>query len=103
MKKIKVPNVVLVEWVDAVAETEPWPSNEDVKELTPETVWAVGWLIKKDKEQIKLAKMWNENGWGGVWTIPNGWIRNYVVLEKGSDMGKIVYGKAHCRPFKRSK
>jgi len=97
------PHVVCVEWLDAVAESDPWPTNEEVAELEPEVVCAVGWLVAKNKRYVKLAKQWNEEGWGGLWVIPANMLKSYTILVKGTDMGKIVTGKAVCRPLSKGK
>lgn len=102
-KPTKVPHVVCVEWVDAVADGDPWPTNEEVEELEPEVVYAVGWLVNKNKRYVKLAKQWNENGWGGLWVIPANMLKNYTILIKGTEMSKIVTGKVVIRPLKRDK
>ncbi len=69
-KKVKVPPLVLIEWVDAVTEDTPWPSAAEIKDLVPETIFATGWLIFQDKHHYKLASQWNVEGAGGVWSIP---------------------------------
>ncbi len=68
--KVKVPALVLIEWVDAIAEDTPWPTKAQIKDLIPETIFAVGWLIHQDKEHYKIASQWNVEGSGGVWSIP---------------------------------
>ena len=68
--QVKVPPLVLIEWVDAVTEDTPWPTESEIADLIPETVFAVGWLIFQDKTHYKLAQQWNKDGAGGVWSIP---------------------------------
>ena len=91
--KPKVPPIVLIEWVDAVTENTPWPSAEEIKDLIPETIFAVGWLIHQDRYHYKVASQWNKDGAGGVWSIPKSGgckVTNLTKLFTGDEMKAIL-------------
>jgi len=70
---MKNPRLVTVQWQDIIG-TAGW---EKPDEVNPPTLTTVGYLIKKNKEVIKVAHTKDEKGeWSGITAFPAGCVKS---------------------------
>tara|TARA_R100001086_G_scaffold237546_1_gene161669 strand:+ start:58 stop:297 length:240 start_codon:yes stop_codon:yes gene_type:complete len=73
----KKPRLVTVEWRDILG-TSGW---EKPSEVDPPTFWTVGYLIKKNKEVIKIASTKDEKGeWTTITAFPAGCVKKITNI-----------------------
>tara|TARA_R100000687_G_scaffold29712_1_gene24694 strand:+ start:58 stop:297 length:240 start_codon:yes stop_codon:yes gene_type:complete len=73
----KKPRLVTVEWRDILG-TSGW---EKPSEVDPPTLWTVGYLIKKNKEVIKIASTKDEKGeWTTITAFPAGCVKKITNI-----------------------
>lgn len=83
MAKFSKMPLVEVVWKDATS-VSGWNSIQDMAEhMEMMTVRTVGYLIKKDKQAIKLAMSHTEDDSTNIaMVVPAGWLVSYKVLRK---------------------
>ena len=74
-KKTRHPKLVKIEWRDILG-TSGW---EKPSEVTPPTLWTIGYLIHKDADIIKVATTIDEKGeWSCVTAFPAGCVKRIM-------------------------
>jgi len=69
--------LVLVRWVDIIADSS-WTPPEEVECPEFETV---GWLVHEDEKCIKVADTYGEEGHFGITAFPRGCVISTVVVD----------------------
>lgn len=71
------PNIVYIEWVDAVADVG-WEASTKA-EIHP--CFSVGYVIDETPEALCLALTWSYNQTNARMHIPKAWIKNRKVIK----------------------
>jgi len=73
----KIVHITYIQWVDAVS-VSSWDTPDN---LHIDTCFAVGFLVKEDKECICLAAAVSEDQCNSVICIPKAWVKKRKVLK----------------------
>ena len=75
--------LVLVRWVDIIADSS-WTPPEEVECPEFETV---GWLVYEDERCVKVADTYGEEGHFGITAFPRGCVIETVIVNHGAAGG----------------
>lgn len=79
--KIKTPEIVLIEWLDAEHEFGWQEGNDLDDEESVLTCFTVGWIMKKTKHQVKVCQTFSSDNHAQTLVIPKGMIVSTTVLQ----------------------
>ncbi|MCZ2099180.1 MAG: hypothetical protein LC121_23560 [Anaerolineae bacterium] len=74
----KLPKVVAIVWLDAVAGAG-WTDHDEAPEAA--TIYTVGFLVKKTRKEVTIATSVGDTEHNGSMTIPRGMIQSMVELS----------------------
>ena len=75
---MKTPRLVMVEWRDILG-TAGW---EKPDEVNPPTLQTTGFLIKKNKDVVKVANTKDEKGeWSSITAFPAGCVKSIKYIS----------------------
>ena len=75
---MKKPRLVTVEWRDILG-TSGW---EKPDEVNPPVITTIGYLIKKDKDVVRVAHTKDEKGaWSGITAFPRGCVKSITNIS----------------------
>ncbi len=75
---------VLVEWLDPMNHNG-WVSISEVEAMGVQTMWALGWLVGKDKEYIKVSVNKSTDGdrVSDILILPVGCVKSIKEIKGG--------------------
>lgn len=79
-KKFKLPELVVVTWIDASHEFGWMDGNDDV-DADPPVCLSTGWLLKQTKTAVKLCQTIAADNHAQTLTIPKGMIKGIQSLR----------------------
>lgn len=78
---MKSQKIVEVTWVDITSYSE-WRDLKTSGSLSPTLIKSVGYLINKDKKNVRIAMSWSEDmGIAVTKVIPMGTVRKFRVIR----------------------
>lgn len=90
-KQNKLPEPVLIEWVDSVGIDDDWRCESDGFEFEHTKLApcrSVGYIVKKTSEEISIAShvaLQEDRQYCGIMTIPTCAVKTVIKLEEGSE------------------
>jgi hypothetical protein len=82
MRKFKVGDLLLVEWIDAIGPSPEWENTKTMQPQPPESAKTVGFLVEDEPDYLVLTQTLSGDDCVGRFTIIKSTIKGMYKWQK---------------------